>query len=115
NLFCSVIALHGHKSHLARSRLFIFTWKIKLRCFSVARFDDLDLAGLRVAIGELKDNRYARRVALVVHDVVAFWRSGGEWEGEGKGNKRRCGNQRLIVHKASHKLSTGQRLVASLG
>src|SRR5215831_18229210 len=39
NLFCSVIALHGHKSHLVRSRLFIFTWKIKLRCFSVARFD----------------------------------------------------------------------------
>src|SRR4029077_6298304 len=90
------------------SHLSISTRQIKLRCFSAGRFGDLDIAGLHVAVAELKDDFQASRLPLVEDGVVGFWLSGGEGNDQANSDKRHSDDQRSIVHKTSHKLSPQQ-------
>src|SRR4029077_655936 len=92
-------------SYLARFHLSVSTRQIKLRCFPAGRFGDLDIAGLHVAVVELKDDFQASRLPLVEDGVVGFWLSGGEGNDQANSDKRHSDNQRSIVHKTSHKLS----------
>ena len=88
----------GSKSHLARSHLSISARQIKLCCFPTGRFGDFDIAGLHVALAELKDDFQASRLPLVEDDVVGFWLSRSEGNAaQANSDKRHSDNQRSIA------------------
>jgi hypothetical protein len=65
---------------------------------------DLDIAGLHMAVAELKDDSQSSRLSLVEDGVVGFWLSGGEGNDQANSDKRHSDSQPSIVHKTNHKL-----------